>query len=345
MSQPQSLHKAAVLIASLDADTADLLLAQIPEDQAEVIRQEVFNLRNLDPSEQQAVIEEFFHAEPQPPQTASIEFDDKTPTTEILPFGNHYGDYSSAPANFEQNDSPTAPQSGDALFAFLHDAEPESLVPLLEHEHPQAVALVLAHLPHHRAGHVLARLPATMQTDVIRRLVDCEQADPEVLRDVAKTLEAAFISRQSERRTAGMATIASILNASDSASRRQILNNLAAHDRSLAHRLTAPPPLRRFSFAEVCKFPIEALLHLLELADRRTVTLALADLPAQLVDPILDELDPDLADWITYGIQHLGPLRLSDFDRAKHDLAEFAQQLYAEGKLPGFASEHLIATA
>src|SRR5262249_34108890 len=163
------------------------------------------------------------------------------------------------------------------------DAEPESLVPLLEHEHPQAVALVLAHLPHHRAGHVLARLPAAMQTDVIRRLVDCETTDPEVLRDVAKTLEAAFMNRQSERRTTGMATIASILNASDSASRRQILNNLATHDRSLAHRLTAPPPVRRFTFAEVCQFPIEALIHLLELADRRTVTLALADAPAQLV--------------------------------------------------------------
>jgi flagellar motor switch protein FliG len=344
MSHPQSLHKAAVLIASLDADTADLLLAQIPDDQADVIRQEVFNLRNLDPAEQQAIIEEFFHAEPQLPQTASPEIDDEAPAPDILPFNNQYSDYSSAPANFEQNEH-SAPQSGDATFAFLHDAEPESLVPLLEHEHPQAVALVLTHLPHHRAGHVLARLPATIQTDVVRRLVDCEPADPDVLRDVAKTLEVAFINRQSERRTAGMATIASILNASDSASRRQILNNLAVHDRPLAHRLTAPPPVRRFTFAEVCQFPVEALLHLLELADRRTVTLALADLPDQLVDPILDELDPDLADWITHGIQHIGPLRLSDFDRAKHDLAEFAQQLYAEGKLPGFASEHLIATA
>ena len=170
-------------------------------------------------------------------------------------------------------------------------------MPLLEREHPQAIALVLAHLPAERAGHVLARLPAAMQTDVIRRLVDLEETDPHVVRDVERAVAAWLNRRQpARRRVAGMEAVSAILNASDGSARRQILNNLATHNRPLAHKLTPPAPTpRRFSFAEVCDLPWNALERIIRAADRRSVVLALAGAAADVVQDILDQLRVDEA--------------------------------------------------
>jgi flagellar motor switch protein FliG len=220
------------------------------------------------------------------------------------------------------------------------------LVSLLTQEQPQAIALVLAHLPHDRAAHILARLPATMQSDVIRRLVDLEETDAEILRDVEQAFEQRLAKHASTRRqTAGMAAVEAILKASDHTSRRQILNNLAAHDRPLAHRLTPPPPTRRFTFEEVCCLPSETFLRIVRAADRRTMILALAGAPAELVEPIFEELPPEDAHWITHGLEYLGPFRLTDFNRAQQMIVTLTEQLSAQGDLPGLGPEHLTAVA
>jgi flagellar motor switch protein FliG len=362
-----SIRKAAVLIASLDDDTADLLLGQMPEQTAEDVRREVLGLGQLDPEEQQRVIDEFFRIGPLMPEQEppGLELDDAMLNC-LAQKIDEYVPTISLPAQERVNRHIELPVHGRSLqldvgnrltiddsqsntppFSFLHEAETEALVPLLEREHPQAIALVLAHLPAERAGHVLARLPANMQTDVIRRLVDLEETDPNVIRDVERAVESSLNRRQlPRRRVAGMEAVSAILNASDNSARRQILNNLAVHNRPLAHKLTPPAaPPRRFSFAEICEFPWEALERVIRAADRRCVVLALAGAEAEIVQDILEQLRVDEARWLSHRLSHLGPLRLSDIDRAQDDLAELAGQLYADGRLPGLSDSHLTAVA
>jgi len=202
-------------------------------------------------------------------------------------------------------------------------------------------------LPAEMAGHVLARLPANMQTDVIRRLVDLEETDPHVVRDVERAVELTLKRRQTpRRRVAGMETVSAILSASNNSARRQILNNLAVHNRPLAHKLTPPaPPPRRFTFTEVCELPWSVLERVIRAADRRCVVLALAGADAEVVQDILEQLRVDEARWLSQRLSQLGPLRLSEIDRAQDDLAELTGQLYADGRLPGLSDSHLTAVA
>jgi hypothetical protein len=64
MSHLPSIRKAAILVASLDVDSADLLLAQMTDEQADEVRRAVLELGEPDPSEQQAVLDEFFRIGP-----------------------------------------------------------------------------------------------------------------------------------------------------------------------------------------------------------------------------------------------------------------------------------------
>ncbi len=73
-----SLRKAAILIASLDAATAEALLAQMPPEQAEAVQNEMLQLGAIDPAEQETIIEEFFRLGPLIPETdpPGLELDD-----------------------------------------------------------------------------------------------------------------------------------------------------------------------------------------------------------------------------------------------------------------------------
>jgi flagellar motor switch protein FliG len=337
MSHTPSIRKAAVLVASLDADTADLLLAQMPDEQADQVRRAVLDMGDIDPSEQRAVLDEFFRIGPlsSPADSGSLNLDEHLLAGSL----SRPDEYVPAAPQISNHDRSTR-----APFSFLHDASPESLLPLLEREHPQVVALVLAHLPPERAGHLLARLPANMQTDVVRRLVDLEETDPLVLRDVELAVEAWIEKRNPRQRMAGISAVSAILNASEAAARRQILHNLTVHNRPLAHKLTPPPrPQRRISFAQVCQFPLDDLLVVVRAAERRTAALALAGASAELVADLLDCLDADEAESLSRRMANLSPLRLVDIDRAQEDLADLASQLHAAGELSGTTPAHLTA--
>ncbi len=260
-----SLRKAAILIASLDAATAEALLAQMPPAQAEAVQNEMLQLGAIDPAEQETIIEEFFRLGPLIPETdpPGLELDDSLSHRFAKPTG--------APA------SRALHAEGNGPFHFLQQTEAEALVPFVEREHPQTVALLLSHLSPDRAGHVLARLTPALQADVIRRMVDLEETDPQVVREVERAVEQWLQTQQTQRLpAAGVAAVSAILNSADGVARRQILSNLAVHDRGLAHKFSHQlAGQRRITFAEMCNFETDSLTRVIRAADGETIVLAL----------------------------------------------------------------------
>ena len=85
-NRQQTVRKAAILIASLDRQTADALLAQMPTEQADAVRAAIDGLDQVSAQEQQATIEEFFRIGPLVPEKSppGIELDGEA-TDEWLP--------------------------------------------------------------------------------------------------------------------------------------------------------------------------------------------------------------------------------------------------------------------
>ena len=114
-------------------------------------------------------------------------------------------------------------------FRFLQEAEAEKLVRAIVHERPQTIALVLSHMTPAKSGAVLARLPESVQVEVVQRLVDLEETDPEILREVEDALRGRLAEhvQTQRRRVAGLAAVAGILQATDGRTGIRILDNLA----------------------------------------------------------------------------------------------------------------------
>lgn len=317
------IRKAAIFVASLDQSAADLLLDQLPPECADRVRQAAVAIDRIDADERRRVIDEFRRIgsmipDPYPP---GIELDGPMAPTDASPLGPAEQDPSLSDGLVSVTDSAEATQP----FEFLYGAEEEKLVQLLDGERPQTVALVLSHLPPERAGDVLGRLPASVQIEVVRRLVDLEHTDADTLREIEQALEAR-LTRQfaiEPQRRSGPDTVARILAACSGRVAGGILDNLAQYDEALAEQLGR----RTMKFDDLAQLDDAALSSLVEAVNPEVIQAALLGAPPSLVDRILCGLRPEDARRLSRKLECPEPIRLSDVEEARRQVAELAARM------------------
>jgi flagellar motor switch protein FliG len=339
------LRKAAILVSSLDTAAADALLEQLPTEQAQRVRELVVELDEIDPAEQRRVIDEFFRVGPPAAVArprAAVARPSAAKVSPLIPPRNPAGidlDGRQAQVILERvrREGGDRPGRSDAdgrhaiPFQFLQEAEAEKLARLLGAERPQTIALVLSHLPPQRAGGVLSCLPAATQVEVVQRLMDLEETAPEILREVEEALESR-LSEQVEmqrRRVAGIAAVAGILAATDRRIGSRILDNLAAHDPSLAERLGP----RTIEFDDLVELDDASLAEVVQSAGRELMLPALVGAREELVARVLGHLPAGEAAGFRRQLAAPGPLRLGDVDQARRDVARLARSaMYRSGQ-------------
>ena len=297
-----NLRKAAVVIRSLDAESAAALLARLSPAEAQQVRQAIQTLGAVDTDEQADV---------------SAEFRRSGAVAREAP-GHGVELQLSAPLNTP----PPADAAGKARpFEFLEQARIESLVPYLSREHAQTVAVVLSYLPPARAAQLLAALPERIQAAAVERLTLLGDTDPSSLQVLEREL-ADWVARQQATRTrptGALDTVAAILAAANQPARQGILANLVKHNHQLAEQLTpkqpepvkepkrenpqpTPPaalfqsaisnqqstmrPLPSVHFDDIERFDQTTLAAVLQAVDAKVLVLALVGASDELVDRI-----------------------------------------------------------
>lgn len=229
---PESIRKAAIVIASLDEASADRLLDSMPEEVASQIRWKSIELDDVSDAERQQVLDEFLRnsgrTTPVEDSGVEMEFTYQEP----------------APTPSAKEAIPTPPP-----FAFLNDAPCEMLAPFFEQEHPQVTAVVMSYLQPERASDILRQLPARLQADVVHRITQLDEPSQEIVAEIEARIKQ-IITRQTlsfERRRLGMAAAQAILKASSGDQAQQLLDELRSRGSHLLEDLekfqTNPQPI------------------------------------------------------------------------------------------------------
>jgi flagellar motor switch protein FliG len=351
-----NLRKAAVLLRSVDADTAAALLAQLSAAEAAAIREAIRTLGPIDAEEQADVLAEFRRVSPlaSEPAARGVELSLSAQPRPI--------------AGGEQNHS----RLGSTRFEFLENAPLAAIAPYLAREHAQTVAVVVAHLAPARAADVLAELPAKLQADVIERLTVLGETDAESVTALEREL-AAWVAKRTSRRARRTDAVASILSAANQNARDRILANLTMQNNNLAKQLaplrrvamqtrrkpqdvnvradspsqamrparrqsaspTLPPatpcqPLPRIDFDQLIHLDGRTLTSVLKSTNANILALALAGSSDELVDRICEQMPKRTARSFRRELRRLGPTRLSDVEAAQRAVAEVAARQLAE---------------
>ena len=216
-------------------------------------------------------------------------------------------------------------------FGFLQKVDSQHLLTFIMDEHPQTIALILSHLPPARAAEIIGGLPSDRQLAVVRRVAHMGQTNPEIIHEVEKGLEhrmASVMSQQFET-AGGVENVAEILNVTDRATERGLLENLAQEDPDLVEEI------RRlmFVFEDICKFSSKDIQTVLKNVESSQWAMALKTASADLKEKILGNMSSRAADMLREEMDYLGPVKRSAVEQVQQQIVDVVRRLQDGGEI------------
>jgi flagellar motor switch protein FliG len=317
----EGITKAAVLLLSLDAESATKVLRVMGPEAVEDVTRELAGLGRVPQQLMDQVVEEFYG------------------TSLAYQFQNEGGlDYARVllkdaldPKLADRILGQIQTQVQKTPFSFLQKAEAENLLTFIQDEHPQTIALIICHLPHHKAAEILVGLPMQKQIEVIKRIANMEQTNPEVIREVEKGLESRLASMltQSMEKAGGIPTVSEILNLADRSTEKAILEGLEADDPDLVEEI------RRlmFVFEDVLLVDGKGIQAVLREVDNDELALALKTASEELQEKIFGNMSERAATLIKEDMEYMGPVRVSDVEAAQQRIVDIVRRLEEAGEI------------
>ena len=315
------LRKAAILLVTLDTDSAATLMSHLDVESVEKLTLAIARLENVNSYDQDDVIEEFLNlgVARQYLERGGIKY-----ATELLE-RSLSSDQAKRIIQQVQMSLLSTP------FAFLKNASSESLVTFLADEHPQTIALVLAHLLPRLSSELLESLPASKQLEVTRRIAKMEQTSPEVIREVEIALQQKLsaVLNQDLQQVGGANSVAEILNYIDRASERGIMESLEAEDPDLVEKIKR----LMFTFDDVQLVDQRGIQEVLKEVQNDTLALALKGASEQMREKFFSAMSDCAASIIKENMEYLGPVRVSDVEKAQQEIVDVVRRLADTGTI------------
>lgn len=330
-SSPEALQRAAILVAALEPDLADRLLDQMPSDEAARLRRAIMELGDVDSSQERDVIDTFLARDSASSSVATTPSDEAISSAPVSAEDEGVELYLSQ-AGSSQSLQVHRPSPPD--FQFLQNVDRTQLIELLASEQPRTVAIVAAQLPEDRAASLLtALLPAT-RDEVVRRFSEPATTDPEVIAEIERSLRARLApgAAVTARPLADEQKISRVLTAVDAEANQPAtepedsprLASSQHHGANVSEPNVDPLAL---TFADLEYLDAELLSVTLQKARADLVCLALAGAKSSFVQTVLNRLSLREARSLRRQMESLGPTRLSDMERAQHELAQLAEMV------------------
>lgn len=314
------IRKAAVLLMSLPEDEAGKLLSKLTPKQVELVTVEIARIGSVTGDEQEAAIVEFADANPSSVMVNAGGLDLAKTLVEKALGKNASGTIENVRQQIEA-----------VPFGFLQRVDSQHLLTFIIDEHPQTIALILTHLPPAKAAEVIGGLPSERQLAVIRRIAHMGQTNPEIIHEVEQGLEhrmASVMSQQFET-AGGVESVAEILNVTDRATERGLLENLAQEDPDLVEEI------RRlmFVFEDIGKFSSKDIQTVLKNVESSQWAMALKTASEDLKQKILGNMSQRAADMLREEMDYLGPVRRSAVEQMQQQIVDVVRRLEDSGEI------------
>ena len=313
---------------SLPEDDAGKVMARLSPKQVEAVSIEIAKLGLISTEEQDSAIKDFADASPDSIGAGAGGLDLAKSLVEKALGKN-------ATVTIEN-----VRQQIEAMpFGFLQKVDSQNLLTFIMDEHPQTIALIISHLQASQAASIISGLPSDRQLAVVRRIATMGQTNPEVIHEVEKGLEhrmSSVMSQQFEN-AGGVESVAEILNVTDRATERSLLENLAQEDPDLVEEI------RRlmFVFEDIVKFSSKDVQTLLKNVESSQLAMALKGASEELKQKILGNMSVRASELLREEMEYLGPVRLSAVEQVQQQIVDVVRRLEDAGEITVNAGEEV----
>lgn len=308
-------QKAAVLLMSMEVDIAAKIFKELDMKEVEQIAVEITNLRDLPSNVVEDVVEEFYQL--MTAQSYMIEGGLDFAQT-ILE--KSYG-FDQAKEIIEKIRVLTTVRG----FNILKKADPQQLANFLSKEHPQTIALILSHLPADTTAEVVNEFPDELRSETIMRIAKIGKVSPQLVNQIEHVVDQIAEATLSQNLAAqgGAQLVANILNKSNNAIAKSMLENIEEKDFQLAIEIKR----LMFLFEDIVLIDDKGIQRILREVDKRDLALALKVSDEKIKAKIYKNMSERAATVVREEIEFMGPVKLKEVESAQMRIVDVIKQL------------------
>ncbi len=314
-------EKAAILLIAIGPEKSAEIFKNLSDSEMEELTLEIANMRQIDPSIRESVLEEFYQI------CLAQEF--------VSEGGISYAKSVLEEAMGSQKALEVINKLTSSLqvkpFEFVRKVDPSQLLNFIQNEHPQTIALVLSYLPPSQSSAIISALPQDKQADVAERIAIMDSTSPEVIKEVELVLEKKFSSMatQDYASTGGIDSIVEILNSVDRGTEKYIMETLEIDNPELAEEISQ----KMFVFEDIISLDSVSIQRFIREVDNDDMTIALKGSTDEVKDIIISNMSSRMGEMIEEDMEFMGPVRLSDVEEAQQKIVGIIRRLEEAGEI------------
>ena len=314
------VRKAAVLLLTMDEEISKEIIKDLDEEEIEALGREMANLAFI-PESMVAKVHEEFSRKLNKRNKTIIGGETKFKKLIKKSFGEEKAEM------FLESMENKRGMPGE----FIRRCDPRVLANILRGEHPQTIALVLSTLGTKKAGEGLVALPERMQSEVVMRMANLAKVDTKVIEEIEMVLKEQLedLGTVEGRQLGGVEVIASIFNQMDRTLEMELLGKVEELDPELAEKVRN----LMFTFEDLAQLDDRGVQVLLKEISSEDISVALKGASDVMKEKIFANMSERAAAMLKEDVEAMGPVRLSDVEKAQVKIAMTAKKLEGEGKL------------
>lgn len=320
-SKMSGSRRSAILLLSLDADSAAEVFKFLPNTDVEAISMEMARLSQVSHDEMRQVLEEFMD---ETDQYAAINIQTSDHIRAVLTKA-----LGSERAASLIDDILESTNTGSGIDK-LNLMEASMVAEMIRDEHPQIIATILVHLERPQASDILQLLPDRLRNDIILRIATFSGVQPVALQELTEVL-GVMLDGQSLKRSkmGGVRTAAEILNLMSSAHEELAIETVRQHNEDLAQKILD----EMFLFENLIEVDDRGIQLLLQQVENNSLAVALKGAPPALLERFLNNMSQRAAQLFREDMEARGPIRMSQIEAEQKAILQVVRRLSDSGEI------------
>lgn len=310
------IQKAALLFITLGPEASSNILNKLPVTEIQKITYEIANISSVTAEQRHAILQEFLEMNKAKDYLVEggIDYARELLSKALGP--QRASEILSKVAEASQINRP---------FAIARKADAQQLLNVINYEHPQTIALILCYLQTDKAAQIISELPDEIQSEVAYRIATMNTTSPAVIKEIEKVLDDKLSSIVKTETTVlgGIDTLVGILNQVDRTTEKNITESLEAEDTELAEKIKSS----MFVFEDIITLDDVAIQRILREVETKELALALKGSSDEVAEVIYRNQSKRAAASLKEDIQYLGPVRLTDVEKAQQQIVAIIRRL------------------
>lgn len=220
-------------------------------------------------------------------------------------------------------------------FQSLKEVDPKIMANFLQAEHPQTMAIILSYLEPEQSAATLKELPEELQVECLMRMATLDRISGDVLHEIDEVMRnqirvgGATYSGAERKKGKSLAPVAKVLNYMEKSSVDSLMASLNERNPELANKISD----LMFVFNDLTLVDDRGIQAILREVSRDDLMMALKGANDEVKEIIFRNMSDRARQMLEEDMEVMGPVRLSEVERAQKAVVKVASRLESEGKI------------